>query len=137
MRDDAANANESARVSKDEDGLVRPHASRRRAIARRTTRVNALKARLLSMRAEEGRLLFTGSCHRRRVRGVTVEDKVAPFDDLVAEMTSPIRPAEKRICRGYRAGESYDSDCRTLSSRPTVNISASLCSYQSRSQSVA
>jgi hypothetical protein len=54
MRDDAANANESARVSKDEDGLVRPHASRRRAIARRTTRVNALKARLLSMRAGEG-----------------------------------------------------------------------------------
>jgi hypothetical protein len=53
------------------------------------------------------------------------------------EMIISIRPAEKRICRGYRAGESYDSDCRTLSSRPTVNISASLCSYQSRSQSVA
>jgi hypothetical protein len=61
MRDDAANANESARVSKDEDGLVRPHASRRRAIARRTTRVNALKARLLSMRAEEGACYLQGA----------------------------------------------------------------------------
>src|ERR1700759_4857874 len=70
-------------------------------------------------------------------RRVPVEDEVARFDDLGAEGTIPIRPAGKRICRGYRAGESYDSDCRTLSSRPTVNISASLCSYQSRSQSVA
>ena len=33
MRDDAADVNESARVSKDEDGLVRPHASRRRALS--------------------------------------------------------------------------------------------------------
>jgi hypothetical protein len=58
MRDDAANANESARVSKDEDGLVRPHASRRRAIARRTTRVNALKARAPQHEGRRGALVI-------------------------------------------------------------------------------
>jgi hypothetical protein len=53
------------------------------------------------------------------------------------EIVIPIRLAEKRIYHDCRTDESSDSDDRTRSSRPTVNISASLCSYQSRSQSVA
>src|SRR6266480_2011975 len=81
------------------------------------------------------------------------EDRMHPFSNVkhvydpetadlthptrTIEMIIPIRLGEKRICRGCRTGESYDSDCRTLSSRPTVNISASLYLYQSRSQSVA
>jgi len=53
------------------------------------------------------------------------------------EIVTPIRLAEKRIYHDCRADESSDSDDRTRSSRPTVNISVSLRSYQSRSQSVA
>ena len=53
------------------------------------------------------------------------------------EMVIPIRLAEKRICRDCRTGAPFDSDDRTLSSRPTVNIAPSLYSYQSRWQSVA
>jgi len=51
-------------------------------------------------------------------------------------MVIPIRLAEKRIYRDCRTGALFDSDDRTLSSRPTENISASLGSHQARSQSV-
>ena len=53
------------------------------------------------------------------------------------EIVTPIRLAEKRIYRDCRTGALFDSDDRTLWSRPTENISASLDSHQSRSQSVA
>ena len=53
------------------------------------------------------------------------------------ELVTPIRLAEKRTYHDCRADESSDSDDRIRSSRPTVNISASLCSHQSKSQSVA
>jgi hypothetical protein len=53
------------------------------------------------------------------------------------EIVIPTQSAEKRIYRDCRADEFSDSDDRIRSSRPTVNISASLCSHQSRSQSVA
>jgi hypothetical protein len=52
------------------------------------------------------------------------------------EIVNPIRFAEKRIYHDCRTDESSDSDDRTRSSRPAVNISAFPCSYQSRSQSV-
>src|SRR5690349_18695919 len=55
MRDGAANSNRRARVSKDEDerpGMPSCFETPRHSVLK--TRVNALKARLLSMRAGEG-----------------------------------------------------------------------------------
>jgi hypothetical protein len=93
-------------------------------------------ARLLAMEVPSARA-DPGSAKRCAISSevMSVENPLCIGGAI--EIVIPIRLAEKRIYHDCRTDESSDNDDRTRSSRPTVNISASLCSYQSRSQSVA